>query len=149
MERTLKGGETMAPKKEKIVEETLTEQAIPEIVVEDPSERLEWAAQLLCSALPDYIVTALDRAADAAHLKIWQQILGLLVFCFKSGTIVSPDIDPQWLSGTPLLVQESKCGICDKSFKPKNRGQLYCSNECGLVAARKVFLDQRAKLGLA
>jgi hypothetical protein len=110
----------------------------------DPSAVLEVAAQTLCSALPDYVVMALERSADASHITMWQQILGLIVCTFKSGTIVSPDIDPAWLSGTPLMVKEAVCETCQAKFKPKSRGQRFCSNKCGIAEAERAFRQSAA-----
>ena len=125
----------------------LPETALPEIPVVDishykaqsTSAMLDSAASVLISALPDYIVLALERAADAGHITMWQQVLGLVVMTFNSGTIVSPVIDPAWLTDAPMLAKETVCETCGTSFKPKARGQKYCSNECGIGPAQATF----------
>lgn len=92
---------------------------------------LEEAANLLLSIIPTSVRDYACELADIT-LKIprWQLLLGSMMAQQESGNLAAPSIDPGWRQ-VELLIKESICQYCKKSFPPKHSGQKYCSNQCG------------------
>lgn len=119
--------------KEEIEEVKIVEPKVKEIKVSD----MEDAAKMLMRALPDFAVTGITMAAHNQNIPLWMEVCGLLMSDFQAGTLYSPNLDPSWRGSTPFIQDEARCGECDRIFKPKQRGQKYCCNECGSIALLK------------
>ena len=101
------------------------------------AEDLDNAAKVLMRAFPDHIALAVEQASIQRNIPIWQEVCSLVYYCFNGGLMYTGYLDPAWDSGAPILQPSSICGYCGKTYTPKWRRQLFCSNECGSAAARK------------
>lgn len=111
---------------------------------------LSQAWDTLKQVLHPHVRTAIWGAAESQHLPEWQLVCGLIVHISQSSGLFSPIIDPSWRdlknSERALIDFSAVCmnKQCGKKFVGKHRGQVYCSNECGVFVEEALFEKKRA-----
>lgn len=106
--------------------------------IEEQKISLEEAANLILSNLEPAVRDFAFEIADTV-LKIprWCLLLGSLLAQYESGTLVSPSIDPAWISEKAVRDTTRVCAHCYREFTPKRLNQKYCSNTCGVLAQQR------------
>jgi len=82
---------------------------------------------MLC--LPDHASEIITAVAEDYKHPIWMVFCGIVLEVHMQGMLSNFTVDPSWLEG--IKQYDYVCKFCNKPFKPKNLGQLYCSNTCG------------------
>lgn len=100
-------------------------------------DKLEAAAELLLSVLPNHIAETLHHFCKSEiEIPLWHYLCGIWVRCYSSGELNGYDIDPAWEEGA-FGLHELICAVCKKQFKQTRIGQLVCSDVCGITYANR------------
>ena len=106
-------------------------------------------------AIPDMERPWFLEVCDMNRIRYWQCLWGHWRRVKEWGVSQAPLLDPGWEeagSGMPHALEEIPCGFCGITFKQTNRGQKFCSNQCGAdaeKAAKLVELQQQQSIRVA
>uniref|UniRef100_A0A6M3J5L8 Uncharacterized protein n=1 Tax=viral metagenome TaxID=1070528 RepID=A0A6M3J5L8_9ZZZZ len=101
--------------------------------------KLNLASKTLIEQLPDHVSELIVELAQQNRVELWHITAGVLLSVYMEGRLSAFVLDPAWQEG--LRQKDCTCQYepCGKKFKGKHIGQLYCSNECGLLASGQKF----------
>lgn len=106
------------------------------------SDVLAEATNLLLSALVPHVKDAIIFHASCLKIPAWKLVLGVLNMAQASSLLSTPLLDPAWNAVNPIMEPLAKCKECGKTFKPKRRGQPFCSTECGAKRDNEEFASR-------
>lgn|SRR5262245_42882143 len=96
--------------------------------------------KLSFDALPDAERGWFVEICIMNRIRFWQCLWGQFRRTREWGMAQAPLLDPGWQedgSGVAYSLEDRECGFCHQVFKPTDRGQTFCSNECGAKAERE------------
>jgi len=145
------------PKKSKVAEklkEKKQVKATPSIAVEAEffyvtpdkvtDEHLNSAARMLLEQIPEHAYELMHVLCDENQVPMWHVVAGQLLAAHLDGRLSAFQLDPAWRQG--LRQQVLVCKLCEKEFKPKRLGQIYCGSVCGLKAENNKLHERKRLL---
>lgn len=106
--------------------------------VQDATLQLTGAAVALLELLDERERFLIEQTCEGQQLEPWMYIVGILKRALDTGEHTLPTVDPLWRSWTggwkTKIISDAVCPICNKTFTPQWRGQVYDRNECGAAA---------------
>lgn len=75
------------------------------------------------------------------NLEPWQLVTGHVALAQERGELSSPALDPGWATQGRTVKNFYTCGGCGKT-EPGRVGQLFCSNACAALAAKREAAKQ-------
>jgi hypothetical protein len=103
--------------------------------LQEKEDSLNQAAKDLLEQLPDHAGQLVHSLTKQYQQPLWQTTCGMLLALHLEGRMSEFRIDPAWKQGFKTHELQCQYKPCSKKFPPRHLGQLYCSNDCGLLDA--------------
>ena len=109
---------------------------------------LESCAERVLATLPLLADLIREMAYLNSRVPLWAFLAGHVNAAYERGTLSAPILDPSWPRsfmgvGETGAKMAYVCGWCQKPFMGTRLRQKYCTNECGIEAAKFQAAEER------